>query len=291
MNKTRIKILVSCLVVAVVCVTGVLFYVSTADKFETTSNGPQNTALQTEPEQTSAYQTEPGESVDTPSDSTDNSADKARYDEIVEILNDPYMKLVNRDNLLSSSFEPESLTYVGDYRLESTAASALNQMLAAAQNDGYNNFVFYSGYRTYSSQKNKYETRTQRYLDEGYTLEQAQAKAGEYIAPPGSSEHQSGLAADVCIPSIVNKYGNLNEAFDETDDFVWLRDNAHKFGFILRYPKGKESITGFNYEPWHYRYVGIEQATIIHEQGITFEEYHQNLQNEKSELEDKLNLK
>ena len=287
MNKTRIKILVSCLVVAVICVTGILFYVTTSGKFLNASN---DTQPNTQPETSSVDNNDTTNKTE-PTSAPDNTEYKQRYDEILKIFSDPYMKLVNRDNLLSSDFEPESLTSINDYRLESTAAAALKKMLSAAKENGYNDFVFYSGYRTYSSQKNKYETRTQTYLDQGYSLEQAQAKAGEYIAPPGSSEHQSGLAADVCIPSIVNKYGNLNEAFDQTDDFVWLRDNAHKYGFILRYPKGKESITGFNYEPWHYRYVGVEQATIIHELGITFEEYHQNLQKEKSELENKLGLK
>ena len=294
--------------VAVISLTAVLFYLTTSGKFNTVSkqngqvgdnsspidnngdSGKTDSDTEPDPGKINSDPDEGGASSGAGNSGTDGLEMQKRYEELKTLLDDPYMKLVNRTNLLSSDFIPSNLTYVNEYRLEGTAAAALKKMLSAAKKDGFSNFILYSGYRKYSSQKNKYDSRTQSYVDKGYSLNDAKAKAGEYIAPPGASEHQSGLAADVCIPSIVNKYGNLNEAFDQTKEYKWLRDNAHKYGFILRYPKGKESVTGYSYEPWHYRYVGVEQAEIINSKGVTFEEYHASLQKELGELKTKLQL-
>ena len=94
-----------------------------------------------------------------------------------------------------------------------------------------------------------------------------------YSAAPGTSEHQTGLCVDFITEDMG---GNLTEAFEDTTAFAWLSENAYKFGFILRYPKGKEDITGYTYEPWHYRFVGREAATDIHFSRLTLEQYLEN---------------
>ena len=113
------------------------------------------------------------------------------------------------------------------------------------------------------------------YLEKGIyhlSLEDAHTVAQSYSALPGQSEHQTGLCIDFTTSSMG---GTLTEAFEDTEAFEWLSKNAYKFGFILRYPKGKENITGYTYEPWHYRFVGREAATDIYIGDMTMEQYLQ----------------
>lgn len=198
------------------------------------------------------------------------------YNFLNDFLNSKYSILINKENKVGSDYEPSDLVVPSgcEYKMESTAAAALSDMLKAARADGVSDLILYSGYRTYASQKNKYEKRTQRYLNEGYSQEAAQAKAGEYIAPPGSSEHHTGLAADVCSSKIVSKFGYLDDSFDTTSEYKWLKEHCAEYGFIMRYRKDAESITGFLYEPWHYRYIGKDHAKACMTLGVTYEEYH-----------------
>ena len=119
--------------------------------------------------------------------------------------------------------------------------------------------VISSGYRSYNEQKETYDSYVERY---------GAKKADTLAARPGYSEHETGLALDITTG------GATKDTFDTTDEFKWLQENSYKFGFILRYPKGKEKITGFDYEPWHYRYVGLDLAEKIYKEGITFDEYY-----------------
>lgn len=201
------------------------------------------------------------------------------YEYLNEFLSSKYSILVNKQNKVGSSYEPSDLVVPSgcDYKMERVAADALVKMLNAAKSDGIYDLILCSGYRTYSSQKSKYETRTQKYLNQGYSQAEAEAKAGEYIAPPGASEHHTGLAADVCSYAIVAKYGYLSDDFDTTKEFKWLKENCAEYGFILRYTKEDEDITGYLYEPWHYRYIGVEHATACMELGVTYEEYYSML--------------
>ncbi len=193
-----------------------------------------------------------------------------------EFLNSKYSILLNKQHKVGGDYAPTDLiTPSGcSYPMERVAGNALVQLLSAARQNGINDLVLYSGYRTVASQKNKFENRTNQYLQQGYSREEAEAKAGEYIAPPGASEHHTGLAADVCSSAIVNKYGQLVDAFDQTASYRWMRDNCTRFGFIIRYTKGDEGITGYSYEPWHLRYLGVEHATACTQLGLTYEEYH-----------------
>ena len=147
------------------------------------------------------------------------------------------------------------------YKLPSTfggtdeiALAALNNLQQAANNAGYA-MPLISGYRSYQTQNSIYNSYVSRWGIE-YT--------DTVSARPGHSEHQTGLAFDV---------GELSNSYGETKAGIWLKENCHKYGFIIRYLKGKESITGYSYEPWHIRYVGVEVATEIMQKNITLEEY------------------
>lgn len=176
--------------------------------------------------------------------------------------------LVNNDNKLDKTYKPKeikipSIPFINEStdeekQMEGVAAKAIENLVEQARNEGIN-FLGTSAYRSYQSQEKVYKSRIKS---------QGIKKANEYVAKPGESEHQTGLCIDVT---------NEDRWFVEsTKEAMWLADNAHKFGFILRYPKGKEDVTGKSYEPWHIRYVGEKVAKEIYEQGLTLEEYIEN---------------
>ena len=135
-------------------------------------------------------------------------------------------------------------------------------MQKAAYQHGYKIDIM-SGYRTYEYQDNLYNKSLQ---EKGY------ADTFRSIAKPGCSEHQTGLAIDICIYHDGKCY--IEHEIENTAELSWLKNNCAQYGFILRYPKEKEDITGYNYEPWHYRFVGVELATKLYEEDITLEEYY-----------------
>ena len=162
--------------------------------------------------------------------------------------------IVNKSYDLPSSYNPGGLL--------SSFNSAFNTMKSAAANEGISLNIG-SGFRSYSTQNGLYNRYASR---DGY------AAADTYSARPGHSEHQSGLAADIKGP---NNYLYLNQEWINTSEGQWLNNNCYKYGFIIRYPRGKEGITGYIYEPWHIRYVGTDVATQLYNGGnwITLEEY------------------
>jgi zinc D-Ala-D-Ala carboxypeptidase len=181
------------------------------------------------------------------------------------------MALVNKEFYLPEDYIPEDLVKpevefsfkeedIEKSLMRKEAAEALEKMFADAAKNGIEIFAV-SGYRSYSRQKSLYEAEINRVGKE---------KAEQAVAIPGASEHQSGLAMDISSRS--NKL-YLNEAFANTIEGKWLKENAHRFGFILRYPKEKKDITNYMYEPWHFRYVGVKAASIMYEHNWTLEEY------------------
>lgn len=160
--------------------------------------------------------------------------------------------LVNKEYGLSMDYNPGE---------DPEARECLDKLLAACYEEIGKKLTAFSGYRTYEYQKGLFNKYVKK---EGYD------KAVMYSAKPRHSEHETGLAFDI---GGSDQSMWLKTAFEDTDEGVWLRENAHRFGFILRYPKGKTDITGYIYEPWHFRYVGIEHATNIFEKDITLEEY------------------
>ena len=153
--------------------------------------------------------------------------------------------------------------------MSNTAAVAAG--LAAA--DGVTVWM-QSGYRSVKYQTSLYERKTKYYLDKGYDNATAREKAAAVVNPPGYSEHNCGLAADLNSP----EHTGLDEGFEKTAAFRWLCEHAGDYGFILRYPKDAEDKTEIIYEPWHWRYVGVENAAKINASGLCFEDYIETLQ-------------
>jgi D-alanyl-D-alanine carboxypeptidase len=126
-----------------------------------------------------------------------------------------------------------------------------------------------SSYRTQEKQQELYDKKVNYYLEQGYEESVSKALAAEVVTYPGMSEHQLGLAVDIC--SVSNQ--ELDSSQEDTATQQWLMENCYKYGYILRYPKDKVDITGISYEPWHYRYVGKEAAQEIYDKGLCLEEY------------------
>lgn len=172
--------------------------------------------------------------------------------------------LVNKYHKLNKNFKPDQIVPISNqYAYEGQEISkkvyeAYRSMWNAAKKEGLT-LIVTSSYRDYQSQEEVWDS-----IANSTGEEDADSRA----ARAGHSEHQTGLALDIVT------YNSYNNEFDQTDEFKWLQKNAHKYGFILRFPKGKEDITGYSYESWHYRYVGEEVATKIHELGITYDEYY-----------------
>lgn len=156
--------------------------------------------------------------------------------------------------------------------LQAEAAEAFLQMKAAAAADGVT-LHLQSGYRSVEYQSGLFDRQIQKWKDAGMSEADAIAKAKTIVTPPGCSEHNCGLAADINSP----EYTALEEAFKNTNAYAWLCAHAEEYGFILRYPQDKEDITGIIYEPWHWRYVGVENARLINESGLCLEEYIEQL--------------
>ncbi len=172
--------------------------------------------------------------------------------------------LVNRQWMVSEGFEPDNLREAqvpgSVRRMREDAAEALEEMYAACKEETGMTLISVSGYRAYRSQYNIYHRKLVR-------VKNNEAKAQEYVAPPGSSEHQTGLAMDVGQKNAAA----LNEKFRNTVGGKWVAANCWRFGFILRYGETWEDITGYKYEPWHFRYVGKKFAKEIHEADIPLE--------------------
>lgn len=179
------------------------------------------------------------------------------------------IQLVNKENELGPDDHPTDLVTINvPYVLENpeikqlreVAANALEEMFAAAKED---NIILFarSGFRSY---------QTQEQLFQNYADKNGLDAANRFSAKPGQSEHQTGLVMDVTSES-VNL--TLTEDFGETKEGKWVAEHAHQFGFIIRYPKDMEDITGYIYEPWHLRYLGVDVATAVFESNLTYEEF------------------
>ena len=173
--------------------------------------------------------------------------------------------LVNRSYILPEDYSAVLAAAAPGYdtKLDERAAPYYTEMFNAAKEDGIT-LVPLSGNRRISTQKTNFENKIKTYMNQGYDKTAATQKAAKIILPPGCSEHNAGLAMDIC---------SLDTSFENTNEFKWLSKNAADYGFILRYPKNKQSITEITYEPWHWRYVGAAAAKAIKNSGICLEEY------------------
>lgn len=186
------------------------------------------------------------------------------------------LRLVNAANPLPDDFEPETSNIAGyEHRpFDMRAADWLEKMLHDAEQDGCKLYLV-SGYRSIGRQRALFQIKTEELMQQGLSAQQAEQEAARWVARPGTSEHNLGLAADIVSADWYTTHNDLTEDFEQTPAFAWLKANCAEYGFILRYPKEKEAVTGISYEPWHYRYVGQEAAKQIMLTGITLEEYLQ----------------
>ena len=212
------------------------------------------------------------ENTAAPTNALGLTADEARA-----MLADPLMVLVNHTSKMPDDYtfdtkECGSATAVNK-TLQTVACDAFLEMQKAAAADGVTVWM-QSGYRSVKYQTSLYERKTKYYLDKGYDNATAKEKAAAVVNPPGYSEHNCGLAADLNSP----EHTGLDEGFEKTAAFRWLCEHAGDYGFILRYPKDAEDKTEIIYEPWHWRYVGVENAAKINASGLCFEDYIETLQ-------------
>ncbi len=212
------------------------------------------------------------ENTAAPANALGLTADEART-----MLADPLMVLVNHTSKMPDDYtfdtkECGSATAVNK-TLQTVACDAFLEMQKAAAADGVTVWM-QSGYRSVKYQTSLYERKTKYYLDKGYDNATAREKAAAVVNPPGYSEHNCGLAADLNSP----EHTGLDEGFEKTAAFRWLCEHAGDYGFILRYPKDAEDKTEIIYEPWHWRYVGVENAAKINASGLCFEDYIETLQ-------------
>lgn len=257
----------------------------TATESTTATEKPTDTSRTTTSEKTSKTETSKTEtssvSSTTTSRTTSNTTTQPTYTEQTVIYTDPPVQTTTQWEETTTTPEttttetetqpeqPDEITYINgilvvnktyslpaDYApgVDSQAQQAFNEMAAGAANDGISLYVV-SGYRSYYYQQQLYNN---------YVYYRGVTETDRFSARPGHSEHQTGLAFDV---------NNASSSFENTPEAKWLEEHCVEYGFIIRYPQGKESVTGFKYEPWHVRYLGKENAQAVHDSGLCLEEY------------------
>ena len=183
----------------------------------------------------------------------------------ITVLEEWNLIIVNRWNELPEDYSVELTELSNGQTVDSRIYPYLQEMFDAARAEGIYPIVR-EGYRTAEEQQEILDEKIQIYINQGYSQSRAERTAKEWVALPGTSEHQLGIAVDI----------NADKSKCSNEEvYTWLAENAYKYGFVLRYPMGKQEITGTSYEPWHYRYVGEEAALEIYEQGICLEEYYE----------------
>lgn len=184
------------------------------------------------------------------------------------VVKDELLTLVNFENTIPKDWKVDLVQLNNGQSVDRRIYDNLIAMLQAAKSEGLNPLIC-SSYRTNEKQEQLYQNKVSEYLSQGYSKVEASDKAAFWVARPGTSEHQLGLAVDI----VSTKNQRLDRSQENTVEQQWLIQNSWKYGFVLRYPTNKNSITGVGYEPWHYRYVGKEHAKKINELGVCLEEY------------------
>lgn len=194
---------------------------------------------------------------------TDIIGNLIMLDSSTNVPDDWRLILVNSNNAIPKGYEVELTQLSNGVCVDSRIYPDLQDMFDDAREQGVYPVVS-EGYRTRQQQQSIMDEKINAFIDEGYSRKEAQNLAKDWVALPGTSEHELGIALDI----------NADTDFSsDTEVYEWLADNAHNYGFILRYPSDKEHITGIDYEPWHYRYVGKDNAYQIYSQQITLEEF------------------
>lgn len=181
-----------------------------------------------------------------------------------------YLLLANAENPLPQDWSIQTEEVQNGYEMDKRAAPAMREMIQAAKEDGVE-LMLCSAYRSIEKQQQLFDRSQQAYMAQGMSEEEAYAKTATETAIPGTSEHQTGLAADIVTPT----YQMLDAGFADTPAGQWLSEHAAEYGFVLRYPQDKQEVTGIIYESWHYRFVGKTHAKLMKESGLCLEEYLQ----------------
>lgn len=245
---------------------GIVPEITTAEETTTSPEVTTEEETSSAPETTEEVTTEPETTAEETTEEITTEPETTPEPEVTET---PwYLVLVNPWHPLPDGYEFELTTVTGKYKIDSRCADALKQFLADCKAAGHTPYIC-SAYRTWDDQTYLFDKKVKSFTSKGYSEEEAKILAAKETAVPGTSEHQLGLAVDILCQS----RPWLDDGQANTATQKWLMENCHKYGFILRYPKGTTDITGIIYEPWHYRYVGVEIATEIMTRGITFEEY------------------
>ena len=252
----------------------------TSSAVEESVGGGESSALaESVPEESSPEESSQSESsLPEESSGAEESSPEKEVDEILGMeyvtvdpdATDWNLLLVNKTHRLAENPEMETKQIFSE-EVDARIYDSLVQMLEDGERDSDRQFLVCSGYRSVDFQQTLFDNKIAEIQAEHpeYTYEEAYIEASTIVAIPGASEHNTGLTVDICAMD----FQMLIEEYEETDEAKWLKENCYKYGFILRYPKGKEDITQIIYEPWHFRYVGVEAATEIMTQGITLEEY------------------
>ena len=200
----------------------------------------------------------------------DIEKDASDEEEAEEIESDEDWRLilVNKQNPVPDGYDAELTGINGSLMADARIIDEIYEMLDAAESDGVN-LMICSAYRSYDRQTQLFNNKMNKLMGKGMSYMEAYAEGSMSVTVPGTSEHQLGLALDI----LTGSYTAMDDGFGDTKAGKWLKDNAPEYGFILRYPKGKEEITGIIYEPWHFRYVGKDYSKEITSLGVTLEEY------------------
>lgn len=242
---------------------------------------PDNTQSQDQDEQNadadtseSLEENNPDNTQEEDNVSSDGNSSEESYQQLAEDFakekEEYYLLLANPDNPLPEDWTVETEEVQGGFVMDSRVAGAAREMIQAAAEDGVDLMVC-SAYRSIEKQQQLFDSSVQRYMAQGMTEEEAYAQTATETAIPGTSEHQTGLAADIVTPT----HQTLDPEFADTDAGKWLSEHAHEYGFVQRYPEDKQDITKIIYESWHYRFVGKTHAKLMKESGLCLEEYLQ----------------
>ena len=215
------------------------------------------------------------ETVDTKEEDTE--AEDTEAEDTEEVIEEPEIKidpddwrliLVNKQNPVPDDFEVKLSNINGSQYADSRIIADIYRMMDAAADDGVD-LMICSAYRSYERQKTLFNNKINKLMDSGMTYLESYKVGSMNVTVPGTSEHHLGLALDI----LTGSYTTMDDGFGDTEAGKWLAKNAPDYGFILRYPQGKEEITGIVYEPWHFRYVGTKYAKDITKRGVCLEEY------------------
>lgn len=216
----------------------------------------------------------PVESSSQKEEEQEQSSQETKQQQLVEEFakekEEYYLLLANAENPLPQDWSIQTEEVQNGYEMDKRAAPAMREMIQAAKEDGVE-LMLCSAYRSVEKQQQLFDRSQQAYMAQGMSEEEAYAKTATETAIPGTSEHQTGLAADIVTPT----YQMLDAGFADTPAGQWLSEHAAEYGFVLRYPQDKQEVTGIIYESWHYRFVGKTHAKLMKESGLCLEEYLQ----------------